>query len=235
MYAVCEIPLWGLMKVTRGVPESATKAMTLFVVLFPPFYISDIHKKARMWGHPHFSKQMLSSDFILFIFLYIYKKICALNDRCLNFQLASFDVDFAELTCTDPGSRSVVFFVSSVWDRTELLNNAFNFFCMCWGDKVALNVSTLPITGSSCRGARWAAAVTVEVTFMLCWANIFQVTFFNYTERQVPPAAHPPAPSNNHTSTLTHTHTYTSTHTRIHINVLTVSPFIATPARTFGV
>lgn len=47
---------------------------------------------------------------------------------------------------------------------------------------------------------------------MLCWANIFQVTFFNYTERQVPPAAHPQHSVTTQVHTRTHTHTDMHSH-----------------------
>ncbi len=113
-------------------------------------------------------------------------------------------------------------FFRSIWDSLVLLNNAF--FCMWWRDKVALNVSSHPIRGLSLSGARWAASehatVAVEVTFMLRWANIFQVTFFNYTERQVPQATNPPA-----TTTQAHTHTLPHMHSHKQTNLLTLPPF----------
>lgn len=94
---------------------------------------------------------------------------------------------------------------------------------MWWRDKVALNVSSHPIPGSPCQGPGEPpcehATVAVEVTFMLRWANIFQVTFFNYTERHVPQATNPQQQPPKHT------HTHIQFHTCTHINRLTSSPF----------
>lgn len=56
---------------------------------------------------------------------------------------------------------------------------------------------------------------------MLRWANIFQVTFFNYTERQVPQATNPPATT---TQADTHTHTLPHMHSHKQTNLLTLPP-----------
>lgn len=52
---------------------------------------------------------------------------------------------------------------------------------------------------------------------MLCWANIFQVTFFNYTERQVPQATNPSV-------TTTDARTHTHMHSQKQSNLFTLPP-----------
>lgn len=87
----------------------------------------------------------------------------------------------------------------------------------CRGDKVALKAGSQHCRDSPSQGPGERDAshrMPWKVTFMLRWANIFQVTFFNYSERQVWEAG-PTGIFSPHTARMhAHTHTHNlSTHT----------------------
>lgn len=95
---------------------------------------------------------------------------------------------------------------------------------MRWEDKVALNVSTLPITGSSCRGQvgrLWARRRHRGGNFHALVGKHFPGHIFQLHWEAGPTGSPPPALS-NHTSTHSRTHAHTDI--CIHVNVLTLSP-----------